>query len=298
MVTPAPPDRTALTDLVRRDQSQARSVSAAAGPTAGFHEFNMAGNAVNHGRRNPADVVHFVIGSTQPELRPFAIALSEVCVDWTRADSQSRILADALGSLGYTYLGNTTQVKRTRLECPEFGNVLLHIGNHEAFPRSFQFTYADQAPEDVEKAENRGAVCARVNAFWIFFFCSTHLTNHSSEFAPGVRFRLLQSAFYFDLYPDIDTSVPAIRAGDFNAETNSPELSPWLGAGTPYREGDPRTPPADTHDAGRKIDYILATFTTGPRTPQVSGTLCPYGPDASSCVSDHRYYSTRFTFTR
>jgi len=291
----APAADKVLSDLVRRiDSRSATAAVTAAGPTAWFHEFNMAGNTQNHGGRAPADAVVYIVAGSRN--KPFAIALNEVCIDWTNPNSQVRLLQTGLSRLGYKLLANIVQTKPDRPSCPQFGNVIMHIGNSYAHPRSFQYWYVDQAPSDTEKGERRGGVCARVNAFWVFFACSSHLTVHDDRTSTLLTYRFHQSAFYYGLPgpwnpppgPDIDPAIPAIRAGDLNSTPGSIEMAVWVGDESPYVEGDDALN-RPTSDSGRKIDYMFASHTTGFSSAEVSGDLSQ---------SDHRYYAAVFAFQR
>lgn len=132
----------------------------------------------------------------------------------------------------------------------------------------------------------RGGICARINAYWVHFTCSTHLTNKDDLFDSTRTYRQLQSEQDFDWRygwtetpPDIDITLDEIKVGDLNAVPLSTDMTHW---GFPYNEADALYH-RGTHDDGRKIDYIWSSHTGGFVFTEVSQDLIQ---------SDHRYYST------
>jgi endonuclease/exonuclease/phosphatase family metal-dependent hydrolase len=229
-------------------------------------EWNMCGASCYGGSATPADIVDFIIASTDP--KPWLVSLTEVCFNSNQLQRMRAFLDD------FGYHDNTYAARQPGVAgCggAAFGNVVFALGN-----RVSASTY--QFPSQDGTSEKRGVVC-NINTGFLgnWQACSTHLDSDS-----GVQFQQVNELFNV---MSLGGSMLSIVGGDFNMTPGASQLNQWRSA---YDEIDEVSPFASTTDAHGKLDYIWAR--------DVGNMSSPYAPvvDPIDAPADHHFYSGRF----
>jgi endonuclease/exonuclease/phosphatase family metal-dependent hydrolase len=237
------------------------------------HEWNICGAACFHGAPDPANVVRYIVGASNPS--PWSVSLTEVCIN----TNQYTAMANQLDDWGYHADFYVAKTGVSNCGGTNYGNVVFALGPRLAVDR---YKFLSQEPGATEL---RGVVCSTAAGFlgdWEA--CSTHLVNNAS-------YARIQED---QLYSHVTSSMLTIVGGDFNLTPDeSVSFSDWRNAYDEIDEVAPFKPTFEESDPDKKIDYIWARDTGAISSPYVPVTTC----DGENLGSDHCYYSGRFRVT-
>lgn len=120
----------------------------------------------NCGGLDSAHFLAFMVGLSDPSVRPWAITLNEVC------RPQATYLNTTLGGMGYRVHFDVTNENTSSEECEKHGNWVAYLGAIPPEPRTYSQPLTYQTPG----GDTRRLACRKARQWGVDrWFCVTHL---------------------------------------------------------------------------------------------------------------------------